>query len=130
MKKYLFFLSALLLCAGVYAQKWEKEYDFVDACSCGLAHVAKNGKHGYVNEQGKVMIPLQYDEAYAFSESRAGVKLGDKWGFIDSTGTHITKMEFNEVKGEIIKKLHAERQEKVFTDYMNSLTGQYEVKYL
>ena len=98
MKKYLFFLSALLLCAGVYAQKWEKEYDFVDACSCGLAHVAKNGKHGYVNEQGKVMIPLQYDEAYAFSESRAGVKLGDKWGFIDQTSKEVIPLIYDNVR--------------------------------
>jgi hypothetical protein len=29
------------------AQKWAKNYDFVDQCSCGLAKVGKDNKVGY-----------------------------------------------------------------------------------
>ena len=37
-------------------QSWTKQYDRVDACNCGYALVEKNGKFGYVSEQGKVLV--------------------------------------------------------------------------
>ena len=52
MKKYFFIPIAFALSVTINAQqnqqqaKWEKEYDNVDACTCGLAKVEKNGKHG------------------------------------------------------------------------------------
>lgn len=102
MKKYFFIPLAILLPFIVNAQqnqkpaKWEKEYDYVDDYNCGLAKAGKSGKHGFVTEQGKLVVPLIYDEALSFSERKAAVKIGNKWGYIDSTGTEVVKLQYSD----------------------------------
>ena len=59
---------------GLKAQKWEKNYDFVDDCICGLSKVSKNGKIGYADKQGKEVIPLLYSEGLTFNEGLVAVK--------------------------------------------------------
>jgi hypothetical protein len=97
MKKYLFLSASLIFMISGYGQAWTKAYDHVDNCVCGLSLVEKSGKHGYVNEQGKLKIPLIYDDGMTFSEGKAGVKTGDKWGFIDSLGNEVVKPLYGEV---------------------------------
>ncbi|MGK7944921.1 MAG: WG repeat-containing protein, partial [Microcystaceae cyanobacterium] len=46
-------------------------------------------KWGYVNQDQKVIILPQFDEADAFYEGIARVKMGDKWGYIDQQGSWI-----------------------------------------
>ncbi len=51
-----------------------------------------NGKWGYMDEQGHLLIPAKYEMAYSFSEGLADVGLEDiyrlcKHGFIDTRGT-------------------------------------------
>ncbi len=65
------FVLFLFIAAGLRAQK--------------LLPVHKNGKFGFEKE-GKEIIPCQYDYACHFSEELALVKLGEKWGYIDSVG--------------------------------------------
>ena len=87
-------LLVLLLLSPVlssYSQKWEKNYDFVDNCVCGLSKVKKDGKIGYVNKEGVVVIQLQYDEGLAFKEGYVAVRTGLKWQYLDSTGKTITE---------------------------------------
>lgn len=43
-----------------------------------LFRVEKDGKYGYIDKTGKVVIPLQYDDAGPFSEGRATVVVGAK----------------------------------------------------
>ena len=43
----------------------------------------KDGKYGYLDENGAVVIPFIYDGAKTFSGLMAAVKKGDKWGFIN-----------------------------------------------
>ncbi|MBS1512111.1 MAG: WG repeat-containing protein [Bacteroidetes bacterium] len=90
MKKILtlLFLFPLL---NSQAQKWEKNYDFVDNCVCGLSKVKKNDKVGYVSKEGVVIIQLQYDEGLTFKEGYAAVRLGSKWQYLDSTGKALTE---------------------------------------
>jgi len=57
-------------------QSWTKQYDFVVDCNCGLALVEKNGKFGYVSEQGKLLVSLIYEVSMVFSEDRAAVMVG------------------------------------------------------
>lgn len=52
----------------------------------GLANIEKDGKWGYININGKMVVPAIYDEAYSFRDGLALVKKGDKWDFIDKTG--------------------------------------------
>lgn len=54
------------------------------AClSDGLAHVWQEGQHGFVDEKGDVVIPLQYQFASNFYDGFASVKQNGKWGMIN-----------------------------------------------
>ena len=35
----------------------------------GLAVVGKNGKYGYINESGRLVIPMTFKKAYPFAEN-------------------------------------------------------------
>lgn len=97
MKKIFVLPAILLMSIGGMAQKWAKEYVHVNEIACGLALVEKDGKHGYVDKDGKLIIPLIYDEGMNFVEGKAGIMIGNKWGFIDSTGKEIVKTQYTEV---------------------------------
>ena len=62
------------------------EYDDVGSFSEGLAWVGKDGKYGFVDKQGKLVIPLDYGNAGSFSEGLALVEKNRKLGFIDKKG--------------------------------------------
>ena len=79
-----------------FAQNWERNYDYVDDCVCGLSQVKKNGKVGYVNKKGIEIIKLQYDDGLPFNEGYTAVKKGAKWLYLDSTGKAITDAIFEE----------------------------------
>ncbi|MCW3110912.1 MAG: repeat-containing protein [Segetibacter sp.] len=52
----------------------------------GLAKVSINKKYGFIDEKGKEVIPLLYDDAQIFINGFAQVKSGKKYGYIDKTG--------------------------------------------
>mgnify|MGYP000228882386 CR=1 FL=1 len=52
----------------------------------GLTLVMKDEKSGYVNKNGEVIIPIEYDELSSFNEGIAVAKTGDKVQFIDCRG--------------------------------------------
>jgi hypothetical protein len=97
MKKIFVLPAILIMTIGSMAQKWTKEYVYVNELSCGLSLVEKDSKHGYVNKDGKVIIPLIYDDGMNFVEGKAGIMMGNKWGFIDSAGNEIVKPLYSEV---------------------------------
>lgn len=53
------------------------------AYSEGYFQMIKDGKHGFVDENGKLRIANRYDAALPFSEGIAPVKLLGRWGYID-----------------------------------------------
>ena len=53
----------------------------------GYAAVEKNGKWGFVDVDGKLVIDCQYDDALSFSSGYAAVKQDDAWGYIDMENT-------------------------------------------
>lgn len=55
----------------------------VIAFSEGYFHILKDGKHGFVDENGKLRVANRYDGALPYSEGLAPVKLLGKWGFIN-----------------------------------------------
>lgn len=61
-----------------------------------LFPIEKNGKAGYINVTGKLVIPPKFDEAWRFSEGLAPVRLGEDWGYIDKTGRFAIKPQFFE----------------------------------
>lgn len=84
---------------GSYSQKWEKNYEFVDDCVCGLSKVKKDGKIGYVNKQGVEVIKPQYDDGLTFNEGYVAAKAGSHWLYLDSTGKAITEAIFEDAVG-------------------------------
>lgn len=46
----------------------------------------KNGKWGYMDAKGNVIVKPQYDNAYQFSDGLAAVRLKGKGGYIDASG--------------------------------------------
>lgn len=52
--------------------------------------ISVNGKKGFMNESGKMVINLKFDDAKNFSEGFAIVRVDETWGFIDRTGNLTT----------------------------------------
>lgn len=50
----------------------------------GYAAVCKEGKWGFVDIDGKLVIDYQYDDALSFSNGYAAVCIDDMWGYIDT----------------------------------------------
>ena len=64
-------------------------YDFSPGFTEDFAAVERNGKCGYVDKKGKVVIPLTYDGMYSFSEGLSAVKKNEKWGYINKKASCI-----------------------------------------
>jgi hypothetical protein len=64
----------------------------------GLATTQLNGKEGYMNLKGEVIIKRRFDEAKRFSHGMAAVRIKNKWGFIDKTGSIVIRPQFDEVE--------------------------------
>ena len=58
------------------------KYDDVWNFGEGVAYVNVNGKGGFIDKSGKVVVPLKYEDGRSFEEGLAPVKLNGKWGFI------------------------------------------------
>ena len=63
----------------------------------------ENGKSGLKNEQGKILIPAQYDAigwsngSFSLVGNVTGFKSGANWGLIDISNHKITKSEFTDL---------------------------------
>lgn len=52
----------------------------------GLLAVEKNGKWGFIDRQGRLVIPADFEDTEGFAEGKAAVKLDGFWGVIDTSG--------------------------------------------
>jgi len=59
--------------------------------------VRKDDKWGYINREGEVIIPLDFDYASLFNENRARIKKEGKWGYINGSGELIIEPLFDEI---------------------------------
>ena len=62
-----------------------------------LYMIKKDGKYGFINENGNLWIANRYDSLLCFSDQRCGYKLGDKWGFIDKQERLIVQPIYDQV---------------------------------
>jgi hypothetical protein len=60
----------------------------------GLAAVEINGKWGFLDKSGLMVIATQYDHAANFSEGLAAVQINGKWGFINKFGQMVIQPQF------------------------------------
>ena len=75
------------------------KYDYIDDFSEGLAKVfigeidefgdIKEGKYGYINKEGKEVIPLKYDYIYPFENGKAKVELNGEEFYINTKGERV-----------------------------------------
>ena len=68
--------------------------DFSD----GLAPVKINGKWGYINKVGNILIDPKFNACGFFSGGLAVARIGDIWSFIDKTGRVVISEQFEEVQ--------------------------------
>lgn len=86
----------------LYDKKWKEkatlECDDVDILTIdGLIAICQNGKWGYMNLEGEVVIQPQFSNARSFSNGLAAVFNGEKWGFIDKNGDLVVEYKFTDV---------------------------------
>ena len=60
-----------------------------------LYPVRVNGKEGYIDATGRMVIKPQYEKALYFSEGLAGVEIGDKSGYVDKAGRIVITPQFD-----------------------------------
>ena len=75
-----------------------RTFDEIGDSNEGLIPVSSEGRAGYADMQGKIIIPMSYRAAGTFSEGLAAVVVptpaGDKIGFIDRTGKLVIQPTF------------------------------------
>lgn len=76
-------------------------YTGIKRFSEGLAAVKTgnwaNGKWGFINKKGELVIPCLFDKTFPFSDGYAKVVLNGKWCFIDKEGNE--KVELSQYDG-------------------------------
>ena len=100
--------------AGSQQASAQKYDEILSPSTCGLRLVEKYAIHsenetyaqslkntpklGYINDNGKVVIPLIYDDAEPFTESGiAVVKKGKRYGVINTKGATVVPIQYNTV---------------------------------
>lgn len=67
----------------------------MDICtSNGWIAFEKDGKWGFVNTSGKIVIEPTYEKAKSFSNALAAVCVDGKWGYIDPSNEIVIKCQF------------------------------------
>jgi hypothetical protein len=101
-RSLLLFVIVLFLCAGcdqvpttiTRAQNTVKPVGKQDSTGKYLFKFIKDGKFGYINEKGTIVIPAQFVRASDFSEGLAGVAIDGKYGVIDQQGNIVIKPQY------------------------------------
>lgn len=97
----------LLSSGTLYDTVYEDAKPFTDQY---YAAVKMDGKWGFVNTQGELVIPCIYDDARSFSGYLAAVKSGDCWGYIGTQGEVAIDFLFQEAR-DFYNKVAAVKQE-------------------
>jgi hypothetical protein len=74
------------------------EYETVFSEGLAVFHSLENGKYGYINKKGEVVIEPKFDEADLFTEGAAIVRINYKYGFIDTKGNYLIEPIFDQAE--------------------------------
>lgn len=61
-----------------------------------MTAVCIDGKWGFINVNGELVIPCKFDDARAFAYTLAPVKQNGKWGYVDTTGEIVIDPQFED----------------------------------
>jgi hypothetical protein len=89
-------------------QLTEFKYMVIGQFMDGLSKVREGDKFGFMNMNGDVIIPIEFDFCEPFENGIAMIMEGTKWGAINKKGEKViaTKFSYEEVKAKITKKIH------------------------
>jgi hypothetical protein len=73
------------------------QYEYLGDYGEELIVVKQDGKAGFIDTNGKIKIPLVYEDACKFSEGIAGVARDGKWGFIDQNERIVIPYQFDDI---------------------------------
>lgn len=116
------FMALLLSYVKVEKGYAEERYSYIGNFHEGLCVVQKDEKYGFIDKNGREIIPCKYEAANSFREGLAGVKLGGKTLFIDRRGEKVIESEyesffFMDGFAELIKR--EKKWDKPLYGYMN-----------
>ena len=80
--------------------------------------VCLNGKYGYMDKSGKMVIPAIYDQAYAFGNGIARVFKDEKCGCIDRDGNIVIPLQFrrsNWVSEDLVAMYPSEHEAEIYS---------------
>lgn len=102
------YISILVLAASTalnaHADKvnfrWIKDIDYSTVRHFSNDHSAfqQNGKWGFINTAGEVVVEPQYEDCHDYLNGFAAVKINGKWGYIDTNHNLVIAPEFDEVE--------------------------------
>lgn len=95
--KTLSIVSAAVFLFSCSSEEEKDKMELSDNGSTSLFRVIRNGKWGYTDGNGIIIIKPQFDDAEDFSGDIARVKVGAKYGYIDKTGEFIIKPQFDKL---------------------------------
>lgn len=75
------------------------------------AAVARDGKWGFMDNQGNMVIEPKYEDARSFCNGYAAVKQGGLWGFINAQGDMALEPQFEDVRDFSDGSVFVKRQE-------------------
>ncbi|MFK7950329.1 MAG: WG repeat-containing protein [Saprospiraceae bacterium] len=108
MQKFLFLLIVIFSVQSTFAQST-------------LRKQKKDGKWGFVDTSGSVIIDYQYQNVHNFYQNVTLVKKDNLWGFINNKGEVIVPLAFSEVKKYTGTKVVRAKKEEFW--YLYNLKG-------
>lgn len=80
-------------------EKLESDGYTIEASSKKYISIEKDGKHGFADENGKIVVPPEYDKSFFFSsDGFATVCKNGKYGLIDLKGNVVIPLEYDSVQ--------------------------------
>lgn len=70
-------------------------YDVIHPFKNGRAKVEKDGKQGFIHENGEEFVPCKYDNIYPWEDGRAKVEIANKYGFINEAGEEFIPVKYD-----------------------------------
>jgi hypothetical protein len=87
-------------------------FDYNEGFHNNLASVRKDGKWGFVDTTGKLVIPFEYDLTNGFRDNLALVKKNGLWGYIDTSGRIIIEPQFTQANDFYFNLAAVEKEDK------------------
>lgn len=85
-------------CSGKVVIPLNYEEAILEASQGLVVASKKSGQTIYLNVQGREVLRVNYDYAGRFSEGLAGIRIDEKWGFMDMQGRVSIKPRFDAVR--------------------------------